>query len=318
MSSAPASAPPASNPEAPAARPTRARARFSVPGNLGRAVLSNRKAMAGATLLAIFVVMALVPGLIAPGAPGAELYPPGQGASFAHPLGTTSYGQDIFTQFIWGARASLIIAVVAGLLSTLLSALIGVSAGYLPGATDGILSLITDVFLIIPAFPLVVVIAAYSKGGGNATIIAVLVVTGWAYGARQLRAQVLSLRNRDFLVAAKLRGERTLRIIVSEILPNMTSLLVANFLGASVYAILTAAGLQFVGLGNVNTDSWGTMLYWAQNNEALQAGLPLWAVAPGLGIALLGGAFALLNYAFDEISNPALRPVRGRGARSDS
>ncbi|HWA79168.1 MAG TPA: ABC transporter permease subunit, partial [Acetobacteraceae bacterium] len=170
---------------------------------------------------------------------------------------------------------------------------------------------------VIPAFPLVVVIAAYSKTGGNATIIAVLVVTGWAYGARQLRAQVLSLRNRDFLVAARLRGERTFRIIVSEILPNMTSLLVANFLGASVYAILTAAGLQFVGLGNVNTDSWGTMLYWAQNNEALQAGLPLWAIAPGLGIALLGGAFALLNYAFDEISNPALRPARGRGGRSD-
>jgi peptide/nickel transport system permease protein len=293
------------------------RPRFPVLGNLGRAILTNPKAMAGALLLAIFVVMALVPGLIAPGAPGAELYPPGQGASLTHLLGTTSYGQDIFTQFIWGARASLIIAVVAGLLSTILSALIGVAAGYLSGVPDGILSLITDVFLVIPAFPLVVVIAAYSKTGGNATIIAVLVVTGWAYGARQLRAQVLSLRNRDFLVAARLRGERTFRIIVSEILPNMTSLLVANFLGASVYAILTAAGLQFVGLGNVNTDSWGTMLYWAQNNEALQAGLPLWAIAPGLGIALLGGAFALLNYAFDEISNPALRPARGRGGRSD-
>jgi peptide/nickel transport system permease protein len=94
----------------------------------------------------------------------------------------------------------------------------------------------------------------------------------------------------------------------------MTSLLVANFLGASVYAILTAAGLQFLGLGNVNTDSWGTMLYWAQNNEALQAGIPLWAIAPGLGIAALGGAFALLNYAFDEISNPVLRPIRKRRA----
>jgi peptide/nickel transport system permease protein len=90
----------------------------------------------------------------------------------------------------------------------------------------------------------------------------------------------------------------------------MVSLLVANFLGASIYAILTAAGLQFIGLGDVNTDSWGTMLYWAQNNEALQAGIPLWAVAPGLGIAMLGGAFALLNYAFDEISNPSLRNVR--------
>jgi peptide/nickel transport system permease protein len=284
-------------------------------GRLGGAILSNRKATAGAILLALCLIMALVPGLIAPGDPNAEQYMPGQGPSAANWLGTTSYGQDIFAQFIWGARASLTIAVVAGLFSTVISALIGVAAGYLGGTTDSLLSLIIDVFLVIPAFPLVVIIAAYSKAGGNGMIIAVLVLTGWSYGARQLRAQVLSLRHREFLTAARLRGERSWRIIVSEILPNMTSLLVANFLSASVYAILTAAGLQFIGLGNVNTDSWGTMLYWAQNNEALQAGIPLWAIAPGIGIAALGGAFALLNYAFDEISNPVLRPVRRARAR---
>jgi peptide/nickel transport system permease protein len=292
---------------------------MSAIGTLARAILSNRKATAGAILLALCLFMALFPGLIAPGDPNAETFMPGQGPSAANWLGTTSYGQDIFAQFIWGARASMIIAVVAGLLSTVLSALIGVAAGYLGGMADGLLSLVTDVFLVIPAFPLVVAIAAYSKSGGNGLIIAVLVITGWSYGARQLRAQVLSLRHREFLTAARLRGERSWRIIVSEILPNMTSLVVANFLGASVYAILTAAGLQFIGLGNVNVDSWGTMLYWAQNNEALQAGIPLWAIAPGLGIAILGGAFALLNYAFDEISNPVLRPVRrGRRARRGS
>ncbi len=277
---------------------------------LGRAVLGNRKAAAGACLLAACVVMAAVPQWIAPGDPNAEMFAPGQGPSAANWLGTTSYGQDIFAQFIWGARVSLLIAVVAGALSTVISALVGVTAGYLGGWADDVLALVTDVFLVIPTFPLVVVIAAYSKSGGTAMIVAVLVATGWSYGARQLRAQVLSLRNRDFLTAARLRGEPNWRIIVFEILPNMVSLLVANFLGASIYAILTAAGLQFVGLGDVNTDSWGTMLYWAQNNEALQAGIPLWAVAPGLGIAMLGGAFALLNYAFDEISNPSLRNVR--------
>ena len=286
-------------------------------GRFLRSVLSNRKATVGAILLLLCLIVAAVPGLIAPGDPSAEIFQPGAPPSAQNWLGTTSYGQDIFTQFIWGARASMIIAVVAGLLSTVLSALVGVSAGYLGGIADGIFSLMTDVFLVIPAFPLVIVIAAYSKSGGNAMIIAVLVLTGWAYGARQLRAQVLALRHRDFLVAAELRGERSWRIIVSEILPNMVPLLVANFLGASVYAILTAAGLQFIGLGDVNTDSWGTMLYWAQNNEALQAGIPWWAVAPGLGIAALGGAFALLNYAFDEIGNPALRAVpRKRGRRA--
>ena len=97
---------------------------------------------------------------------------------------------------------------------------------------------------------------------------------------------------------------------MSEILPTMTSLIVAIFLGTTVFAIVAAAALQFVGLGNPASLSWGTMLYWAQNDEALQAGSPLWAIMPGVCIALLGAAFALLNYAFDEVSNPALRPVR--------
>lgn len=295
-------------------RPRRTPAGLRALRSLGRAILGNRKAMAGAVLLVLCIIMAAIPGLIAPGDPNAEVFMPGQGPSAQNWLGTTSYGQDIFAQFVWGARQSLVIAVVAGLFSTILSALIGVTAGYLGGMADGLLSMLTDVFLVIPAFPLVIVLAAYSKGGGNLMIIAVLVLTGWSYGARQLRAQVLSLRHREFLLAAQLRGERSGRIITHEILPNMISLLVANFLGASVYAILTAAGLQFVGLGNVNTNSWGTMLYWAQNNEALQSGIPLWAIVPGLGIAGLGGAFALLNYAFDEISNPVLKPVRRRKA----
>jgi peptide/nickel transport system permease protein len=92
----------------------------------------------------------------------------------------------------------------------------------------------------------------------------------------------------------------------------MTSLIVANFLGAALYSVLSAAGLQFLGLGDPNSSSWGTMLYWAQNQQALQTGAPLWSIAPGLCVALLGVAFALMNYAFDEIGNPALRPVRKR------
>lgn len=300
------------------ADPVRHKSRFPLLKTFGRAILTSRKAAVGTVLLALCLVMAIVPGVIAPGDPNAEIYQPGLGPSWVNLLGTTSYGQDIFRQFIWGARASLTIAVTAGLLCTVLSAFIGVTAGYLGGVTDGALCMITDVFLVIPAFPLIVVIAAYSRGGGNALIIGVLVITGWSFGARQLRSQALSLRNREFLVAARLRGEKGWRIVVTEIFPNMVSLLVANFLGASVYAILTAAGLQFIGLGDVNTDSWGTMLYWAQNNEALQSGSPLWAIAPGIGIAVLGGAFALLNYAFDEISNPVLRPVRSKRARRES
>jgi|SRR5579875_233803 peptide/nickel transport system permease protein len=291
------------------------RAKGGTLGRLLKAVMSNRKATAGLVILLAFSFLALFPGVVAHDNPNAEVYPPSLGPSAAHLLGTTAYGQDLFAQLVYSTRQSMFIAVVAGGLATVLSVAVGVSAAYLGGLADDVLSLVTDVFLVLPAFPLVVVIAAYSKNGGDSILIAVLVVTGWSYGARQLRVQALSLRNRDFLVAARLRGERSWRVIFSELLPTMTSLIVAIFLGTTIYSVITAAGLQFVGLGNPETLSWGTMLYWAQNNEALQAGSPLWAIMPGVCIALLGAGFALLQYAFDEVSNPALRPVRRRRRR---
>jgi peptide/nickel transport system permease protein len=185
-----------------------------------------------------------------------------------------------------------------------------VTAAYVGGATDGVLNLITDVLLVIPLFPLLIVIAAYVQSSGTLVLITVLTLTGWSYTARQLRSQALSVRHRDFLEAAKVRGERAVYVVCVEILPTMTSLLVAAFLTNALYAVLFASSLQFIGLGDPNATSWGTMLYWAENNEALQTGQYLWAVAPGVCIAALGTAFALLNYAFDEIGNPALRPVR--------
>ena len=277
---------------------------------VGRAFFSNRKALAGAIIIVLFVVVALIPGILAPYDPHAQIFEQTLGPSREHLLGTTGNAQDIFSQLIWGTRESLVIALVAGLMATVLALLVGVSAAYLGGASDHVMSLITDVFLVIPTLPLMIVVAAYARHGGLLVLIAVIVITGWSYGARQLRSQALSIRNREFLDAARVRGERSIYVIVFEILPTMTSLIVANFLGAALYAVLAAAGLQFIGLGNPNDLSWGTMLFWAENNGALNAGSPLWAIMPGLCIALLGAAFALLNYAFDEITNPALRPVR--------
>jgi peptide/nickel transport system permease protein len=285
---------------------------------IARAVRSNRKALVGGIILAVFVVVAIIPGLLAPFDPHAQIFDQTLPPSRVHLLGTTGNGQDVFSQLVWGTRESLAIAIVAGLMATVLSLLVGVSAAYLGGLSDHLLSLLTDVFLVIPTLPLMIVVAAYARSGGLAVLIAVIVITGWSYGARQLRSQALSLRNRDFLDAARIRGERTAYVITFEILPTMTSLIVANFLGAALYAVLAAAGLQFIGLGNPNDMSWGTMLYWAQNNGALNAGSPLWAIVPGLCIAVLGAAFALLNYAFDEITNPALRPVRRRAVEPSS
>jgi peptide/nickel transport system permease protein len=284
-----------------------------------RAILRNRKAMVGAVLFVLFCLLAAFPHLFVPwqhGDPQAVGTLPLQHPSSKHWLGTTGLGQDVYAELVYSTRQSLIIALVAGAGASILSVLIGVSAAYLGGVADDVLSLFTDVFLVLPTFPLIIVLATYAGKGNLTVVIIVLIVTGWSYGARQMRAQALSLRNREFLESARVRGERSSYIIIVEVLPTMTSLILANFLGAALYSVLTAAGLQFLGLGDPSSLSWGTMLYWAQNQGALVNGLPAWALAPGLAVALLGVSFALLNYAFDEISNPALRPARRRRVRS--
>ena len=301
-----------------AATPTPTRRRG---GGLMRAVLSSRKAVAGMVIFLIFCVLAIAPQLFTDvRQPNRLAFAPSLAPSGAHWLGTTSLGQDIWAQLVYGTRQSLVIALVAGFFATVLAVLIGVSAAYLGGLADDFLSLLTNLFLVLPTFPLIIVLATYAGRGTLLVILVVLVLTGWSYGANQLRAQTLSLRNRDFLEAARVRGERRSYIIVFEVLPTMTSLIVANFLGAALYSVLTAAGLQFLGLGDPNSTSWGTMLYWSQNQQALQTGMPLWSIAPGLCVALLGVSFALINYAFDEISNPALRPIprRRRAHRTDA
>jgi peptide/nickel transport system permease protein len=282
------------------------------------AIRSNRKATWGAGLLVLFCLVSAFPGVIAHDDPTAMIYPLSLGPSARHLLGTTGLGQDMFAQIIWGARPVLLIAFGAGLAATGIAVLIGVAAAYLGGLWDAVLSLLTDVLLVIPVFPLVIVIAAYLRSSGTLVMIAVITVTGWSYTARQLRAQALSLRSRDFLEAARVRGERRLYIVVVEIIPTMTSLIVASFLTNALYAVLFSTSLQFIGLGDPTVVSWGTMLRAAENNEAFQTGQALWIIAPGLCIVALGAAFALLNYAFDEIGNPALRPLRRARVKQSS
>jgi peptide/nickel transport system permease protein len=281
-----------------------------------QAVIRNRKATVGALILLILVLVAIFPGVIARDDPQAAIYGQDLGASAQHLLGTTQLGQDVFAQLIWGTRLTLIVTVVVSAFATVISVVIGVSAAYIGGLTDRSLSLLTDIFLIIPTLPLLIVLASYLPPG-SVTMIVVLTATSWAFQARQLRSQGLSLRARDFLSAAKVRGERTSYIIFVEIIPTMTSLIVASFLGLSVFVVGFAAGLQFLGLGNSTELTWGTMLYYAQQGGALEAGNAWWALAPGAAVALMGAGFALVNYAFDEIGNPALRPVRKRRARTN-
>lgn len=302
----------ASHPAQPAAG---ARGYRDAVGRLVRAIMRNRKATIGLVLLVLITIVALFPGQIAPYDPQAAIYDMQAGPSGDHLLGTTQVGEDVFSQLVWGTRLTLLITVAVGLIVTCISVAVGVTAAYVGGLVDGTLSLVTDIFLIIPTLPLLIVLSSYLQGSGTIAIVAVLCVTGWAFGARQLRSQGLAMRRADFLEAARARGERQGYIIAVEILPNMLSLIVACFLGTAVYTVATAAGLQFLGLGNSGEITWGTMLHFAQQNGALESGNPWWALGPGAAVALLGTAFALLNYAFDEIANPALRKTRRRRAR---
>jgi peptide/nickel transport system permease protein len=267
--------------------------------------------MVGAVILLVLVFVAIFPGLIAPDDPQATAYLPNEGPSSAHLLGTTQLGQDVFSQLIWSTRLTLWVTVVVSVIATFISMIIGVTAAYVGGVTDRVLTVITDVFLILPVLPLLILLSAYLTPGVTSLII-VLTITSWAFQARQLRSQALSVRNRDFLVAARVRGERPLYIILVEIVPTMTSLLAASFLALGVFEVGFAASLQFLGLGNSGELMWGTMLYNAQQAAALESGNVWWALAPGAAVVLLGTGFALVNYAFDEIGNPALRPVRRR------
>jgi len=234
---------------------------------------------------------------------------PLQPPSASHWLGTTGQGQDVLAQLVAGTRVSLAIGFAVGLTVVLVGALVGVTAGYFGGRVDSILSLLFNVFLVIPGLPLAIVIAAYLPTGPF-TLGFVLVVTGWAWNARVLRSQTLSQRKRDFVAAAVVTGESSFRIITREILPTMTSLMVAQVIGSTVYAIGAQVGLEFLGLGDVSSVTWGTNLYWAQNDAALLTGA-WWTFAPtGLCVALVGFGLTMLNSGFDEITNPRLQLER--------
>jgi peptide/nickel transport system permease protein len=274
-------------------------------------VTRNRKATAGAVILLVIIFVACFPGLIAPDSPSAPNYAQNAGPSLKHLLGTTQLGQDVFSQLVWSTRQTLLVTLLVSVIATFLSVLIGVTSAYLGGVVDRALMVVIDVFLILPVLPLLILLASYLPPG-VASLTVVLCVTSWAFQARQLRSQGLSLRNRDFLVSAKVRGERPLYIIFGEIIPTMTSLIAASFLSLAVYVVGFAASLQFLGLGNSGQLMWGTMFYNAQQASAVESGNVWWAIAPAAAVALLGTGFALLNYAFDEIGNPALKPVRRR------
>ena len=311
-------------PEAVVGAPPDARRRWTGAGGRLQPFLRNRKAVAGALIMLIFVLVAILAPVISPGDPNDIVAKRHLAPSSAHWFGTSGTGQDVFDQTVWGARKSLGIGFSVGILTTILSALVGMTAGYFGGRIDDVLSMLMNLFLIIPTLPLLLVLSAFTASSNTIYFVAVLTLTGWSWGARVLRSQTLSLREKDFVSAAEVSGEGRFRIIFGEIFPNMTSIVVAGMFGSIIYAIGAVSALEFLGLGNPSVVSWGTNLYWAGNNGALLIGA-WWTVVPsGVSIALVAFALALMNYAVDEVTNPRLRAQRlasmalakaGRGLR---
>ncbi len=267
------------------------------------------KAKVGAALLAVFILVAIIGPAIAPFDPTATT--PGQALplapNFTHLLGTTATGQDVLSQLLVGTRSTVVLGLLTGVIATILSVVIGMSAGFLGGASDEGLSLLANVFLVLPALPLLVVILGYLPHSGELPTAIVLSALGWPWGARVIRAQTLSLRNRDYVAAARESGERTWRIIMFEIFPNEVGLIAASFVGTVLYAILTSVALAFLGVADLSQWSFGTMLYWAQNGNAVQLNAWWWYAPPGICVALLGMSMVLLNFGLDELGNPQLR-----------
>jgi peptide/nickel transport system permease protein len=274
------------------------------------------KTKVGLVLLVLFVILAIVGPYVAPDDPSAVsadlLSPP----SHAHLLGTTQSGQDVLSQVLVGARTTLWVALAAGALATAIAIVIGLTSGYLGGVADEALSAFANIFLVIPALPLVIILGAYLRGGGELAIVLVIGLTSWAFGARVLRALTLSMRRRDFVLAAQASGERLWRMVLFEIMPNELALVATAFILTSLFAVLTQAALAFLGVGDITTWSWGTTLYWAQASEAFTIGAWWWYVPPGLMIALFGMALTLINFGVDELINPRLRTASHDRAQS--
>lgn len=275
-------------------------------------IWSNKKARLGLVVLGVFVLVAVFAPLIAPYGASVNGFGRNQPGSSAHWFGTTAAGEDVLSQVVFGARVSVLVGFIAGTLSTLVAVLVGLSWGYVRGPVADVINFIVNLFLVIPGLPLMIVVAAYLRNGGLPIIILVVVLTGWAWGARVLRSQTQSLRGRDFVTAAQFAGEGSWRIVFREILPNMTSLIAGSFFGAATAAILAEAGLSFLGVGDTTTVSWGSMLFWAQNSNAILTGQWVLLFAPGLCIALLATSLTLINFGVDGLSNPRLREGAGR------
>ncbi|OOF05015.1 ABC transporter permease [Salinivibrio sp. MA607] len=270
----------------------------------------NPPAIIGGFLIVVMLVAALFAPILATHDPDRRVARPHVAPNAEHILGTTRSGRDVYSQVLFGARKSLTVAITAGGIAMTIAVIVGISAGYFGGKIDERLNFLTNVFLVFPQLPLLIVLAAFLGQVGSLVITLLLGITSWPWGARVIRSQTLAIRNKEFITSAEVMGESKLRILLVEILPNLVSIVFGGFLGAVIYAMGAEAGLGILGLGDATEVSWGSMLYWAQTSSSLYTGAWWEMLVPAIALAITGGALSLINMSIDQVSNPKLKTGR--------
>lgn len=271
--------------------------------------LRNNKLRVGLGVVLLFVILSFVGPLLTDYAPDDYVGPPAHAPSADYWFGTTTFGQDVFTQFVRGLKATFLVGAVGGGLGTLIGVLIGFTAGYRGGLVDELFNTLTNIVLVIPTLAILLIIAAYLSVRGVLTESIFIGCTAWPWAARAIRAQTFSLRSREFVDLARMSGMPPRKIIFSEIAPNMMSYLFMTFILQFGGAVLAAATLDFIGLGPTTGISLGLMMNNALLWSALHLGMWWWFVPPGLAITVIVGALYIMNVGLDEVFNPKLREM---------
>ncbi|WFO75159.1 ABC transporter permease [Desulfurococcaceae archaeon MEX13E-LK6-19] len=281
----------------------------------GKVLIKNKKAFVGFLILMFYIFMATIGPYITPYPrsftcpiylkPTLLKWPP----SLEHPLGCDYFGKDIWAQIVWGAPIVLKIAFIAGLITTLVGITIGMIAGFKGGIVDSILMSLTDIVMTIPGLPLLIVLASVIRASDPWVIGLMLSVTAWAGLARSIRSQVLSIKEREFIEAAKALGLSTGHIVFKEIMPNLMSYIAINFIFATTGAIYASVGLYFLGVLPFTSFNWGIMLNmaYAQAGALHSINTIHYILAPILAVIGLQVGLILFSYAVDEMFNPRLR-----------
>lgn len=278
--------------------------------SVGIVLLGNRKFLVGAGILLVLLVIAVVGSrLVGPVALRSGAFAPKQGAGHAGLLllGSTSLGQSVLAQLFQAIPNSMLVGLLAATIGTSIGALLGLLSGYFGGKVDAALRVLIDVFLSVPSLLFLILIASLLRGVGVPVLAVMIGMFAWAWPARAVRSQVLSLKERPFVQVGLLSGLSGLEIVWGELMPHLLPWLGANFVNAFVAAILAESGLSILGLGPQQDMTLGMMIYWSLNYGALLQNMWWWWATPVISLIVLFLALYMVHVGLDEVSNPRLR-----------